>query len=92
MIRDEWTAGAEIMTEDGQKGFLKYYVRVTETDTTPVYGLKSEKYTADGLLEETESTPPLTASYAEAAGWAVRFAANTVTPFSLLEMADEWIN
>lgn len=95
MHRDEWTADAEIKTDDGKRWLLKYYVRVvTRGVNASVYGIKIEKYAGAGMgaLCESEATPALTASYTEAAALALRFAENTVTPSVLLEMADDYVS
>lgn len=92
MHKDEWTADAQLHTEDGLQWTLKYYVRKTAPrHKRCVYGISVEKYAANGILTETARTPAFTASYAEAAGLAGRFAKGCVTPCVLVEMTDEWI-
>lgn len=90
MHRDEWLADAEIQTDDGAWWTLRYYVRETlSRQTKTSYGIKVEKYTITGELTESNSTPSLTGSYAEAAELAKRLARGSVTPCVLLELVDE---
>jgi hypothetical protein len=78
-----------VKTEEMDAEFtLKYYVDEWGQDLT-VYGLRIEKYVGNRLLE-TESTPALYEQREQAEALAARFARGTVTPMTLLLLADEF--
>ena len=92
MLHDEWIAKAEIHTENGENWILDYFIQVFESvdDDTKVYGVRVDKSTPEGVLNEREETMAITESHEEALQIANAFAKGCVPPVVLLEMADEW--
>ncbi|MCL2199523.1 MAG: DUF6514 family protein [Defluviitaleaceae bacterium] len=79
-------------TDDGTRWELSYYVTAYKSESTKeYYGLRAEK-ASEGKILDQEETPAFTESHDEAVTMAKAFADGTVTPFTLLEMTDEWLS
>ena len=86
-------AKAVIHPEGCEAQTLEYFLRTAAAqgpDGEALYCLRVDKRDPRGILMEREETPPLTSSLEGATKMASIFAAGTVTPCVLLEMADEW--
>ena len=93
MYRSECVTQSAIHQDNGESWNLVYHLHFgTTEDGLEIYGLRIDKVGANGLVTESETTPAFTASKDEALAMARAFAAGTVPPCVLLEMADEWLN
>jgi len=91
IAHDEWVAKAEIRTKSGENWVLNYYLQNFDGENgEKFYGLRIDKSTPDGVLDEREETLAITESYEEAMIMAKAFAKGSVPPVTLLEMTDEW--
>ena len=85
-------ASANICQDDGQEWTLEYFLQTFEgLGGEDLYSLRVDKKTLKGDLAESEETFTITNSYGDALAMAEAFAAGTVPPSVLLEMADEWL-
>jgi hypothetical protein len=82
------------IAQEQAAGFiLTYYlVPYRRQSGTTVYALRVEKSSPEGVLLEHEATPPVMDDIAEALRMAGAFAAGTVPPSTLLEMADDYLS
>ena len=87
----EWIAKADLHTEDGNNWILNYYLQSYDgEDGEKYYGLRIDKSTPEGVLEESEDTLAITESREEILIMAKAFARGCVPPVTLLEMTDDW--
>jgi hypothetical protein len=92
-LQNEWAATAEIQPESGENWILEYFLQeIQNEEGEKFYGLRIDKNTPEGMLYEREETPAITDSREEALRMAKAFARGSVTPATLLEMADEWVS
>jgi hypothetical protein len=88
----EWVAKAHLHTENGESWVLDYYLQASETqEGETIFGLRVDKSTPGGVLEEREETPAVTESRETALEMAKAFAKGSVSPIVLLEMVDDWL-
>ena len=81
-----------VQLENGTQWVLEYYIQTLAThDNGEIYALRVDKVSTNGNLIEREETYGLTDSKKEALTMARAFAAGTVPPCVLMEMADEWL-
>ena len=93
MYRSECITQAVIHQDNGEQWNLFYHLHIgTTEDGLEVYGLRVDKADVNGLVAESETAHAFTASKDEAMAMAHAFAAGTVPPCVLLEMADEWLS
>ena len=84
---------ATIHPEDGEPLLLEYtLLKQTGPEGEILYALRADKRAQAGYLLEREETPGLTGSLDDAIHMAKAFAAGTVPPCVLLEMAAEWLH
>jgi hypothetical protein len=82
-----WVANEQI------EGYtLIYYLRAFPAQEGTAYGLRVDKSTPEGVLLEREETPAVLADISHAMRMAGAFAAGTVMPCTLLEMADDYLS
>lgn len=91
VLHEEWVANAELCTDSGEQWILDYYLQSFEGEEgAQLYGLRIDKRTHGGELQEREETRAFTESHEDALIMAKAFAKGSVPPVTLLEMADEW--
>jgi len=92
---DTLVATATITTGGGDEWLLNYYIQqfvgTEELKDIPLYGLRIDKSTPDGVLAEREETLAVTENHALIMEMAQAFAKGQVTPVVLLEMTDDWL-
>jgi hypothetical protein len=93
MFSDEHVARVDFCGESGGEWVLEYFLQGFEGDGgEKYYGLRIDKSTPEGVLEEREETLAITESRDEALIIANAFAKGSVPPVTLLEMADDWLS
>jgi hypothetical protein len=92
MRTNEKISEATVQSESGNQWVFSYYLQsVPSINEGELYALRVDKSDLDGTLLESEETFPITDSRREALAMAKAFAAGTVPPGVLMEMADEWV-
>ena len=89
VLRKEHVASATIQQDDGTIWQLNYYLQIYD-GVEPLYGLRIDKCTLEGVLADSEETFATTDNKDEALAMVEAFAKGTVTPSVLLEMVDDW--
>jgi hypothetical protein len=93
VLKDEKVASAEITTESGEQWILHYFLQSFDGENGEEYfGIRIDKSTPEGVLEEREETPAITENREAALHMAKAFAKGSVPPVVLLEMTDEWFS
>ena len=84
-------ASVTIHPDESEPLILEYSLRCVQgPEGEELYGLRVDKRFSNGNLLEREETEAVTSVMDEARALAEAFAAGTVPPCVLLEMADEW--
>jgi hypothetical protein len=92
LLTDEWVAKADLQAENGENWVLDYYLQSSTTEEgETIFGLRVDKSTPGGVLEEREETPAVTNNRDTALEMAKAFAKGGVSPVVLLEMVDDWL-